>query len=542
MAKKPPKPLLFPSGFGGPVTVGLKLPKKKAPPKAKAKPAPRASYPPGSFASAFANRLGVAAPKAKPAAKPKPKKIKRPAGLKGPIKQNVRPPHRPAASGSSGTAATIPPHATTGAVAPRSVGAPTSAAVARSTPVRTTTTTSSSTTKTKTLTDAELVAQQLDPLYLQNTQELDAARRAEAQREALIKSLTTGLQGDLSGVAGQVQGDYDRAFAATTGLASAGQQAISAGAPTQNAQMEADLRAIGAPQEQIDQLRAKNQAIYGGGAATIFGREGVLPGTDLASQGAAASAYARSLPAIAGMQGQAQLTAVIRAAQENEQKIADARALIAAKAPQVLTQIQNDRIAAEQKQAVIDMTAEKFGLTKQTAKFNQAVTKTKLGYEKVRLDQGTQKLMSELYGLDANGNLTLAGRRAATAEAKARTKKVSATQIKNWTQFADDAYHGVSPKQRYDSKTGTWVAQPGTGKPAVSYNAALKQLLSQGASLAQAQKLLNAHYARGEGGRPLVSVQGRNALSRNGMPLTHPSDAPNAAQRALLQQLGLWGK
>jgi hypothetical protein len=484
--------------------------------------------------------------KAKPKAKPKPKVAPKPK-----VKKNVVPPKRPAASGSSGTAATIPPHATTGAVAPRSLGSPTAAAVARSTPARTGTSASVKKTTTKALTDQELLQQQLAPEYLANDQALAEARRAEAQREALIKSLTTGLQTDLGNVAGQVQGDYDRAFAATTALASAGQQALAAGAPDTTAQQIAQLQAIGAPQEQIDQLKAKNQAIFGGGAATIFGREGVLPGTDLASQGAAASAYARSLPGIAGMQGQDQLTAVIRAAQENEQKIADQRALITAKAPQILQSLQQSRQELQLKVAALNNEAAAAGLKQRVSiagltGYDPVTGKPTLAARKaaasVKSASNSLALRyASVFGYDpATGKPTLAAIKAMKADKAKAKKPPSATQTKNWNQYAEDAYHGVPAQRRYDSASGTFLQVPGTHKDAIAYYPALKGLMARGATLAQAQKVLNALYRKGEAGRPYVSLQGRLALERAGMPLRSPTAVPSAKQRTFLQKHGLW--
>ena len=92
---------------------------------------------------------------------------------------------------------------------------------------------------------------------------------------------------------------------------------------------------------------------------------------------------------------------------------------------------------------------------------------------------------------------------------------------------------------------------PFTGKDWVPYYPALKRLMAAGATLQQAQKVLNAYYPKGvvkdpktgqvfNPGRPWVSLQGRLALERSGMPLAHPMDAPTARQKSWLQQHGLW--
>jgi hypothetical protein len=146
-----------------------------------------------------------------------------------------------------------------------------------------------------------------------------------------------------------------------------------------------------------------------------------------------------------------------------------------------------------------------------------------------------------VYGYNPRtGQPTLAAIKASRADKAKGKKPPSATTMKNWNQYAEDAYHGVAPKTHYDAATNTFLPIPGTHKDAVPYYPALKGLLARGATLTQAQKVLNALYAKGEGGRPYVSLQGRLALQSAGMPLAHPMDVPSAQQRTYLQRRGLW--
>jgi hypothetical protein len=158
-----------------------------------------------------------------------------------------------------------------------------------------------------------------------------------------------------------------------------------------------------------------------------------------------------------------------------------------------------------------------------------------------RLSLEQQKAFSDLYGHDAAGNLTLAGRKAALAQYKAQqtTKKGGFTASQKQklqdsaAKLADLYYYGKP------DKTVGGVAQVGTGTPAIQdYQSALKLALSHGIPLAYAQKALNALYPMGQEGRPYIPVQQRAVLEASPFPMTDPLAKPSKAQVDYLKQHG----
>lgn len=469
---------------------------------------------------------------------PRPKPVLRQAG---PIKAPVR--------ATTGTRSTLPPHASTGAVRSHSLTDRTPAAKARLTPPPRRTVTAPATVDTSPfadLTDQDLVNQQLQPLYLENDQQMQELQRLQAQRAAVIQQMTQGIMGQLSTIAPQVQQEYQGFFDRNLSAAKEGAAALAAASPDK--QIQADLAAVGAPTEQHQQIATQDQNVFQGGGAVLQDVAGTIPGQAIASSGAAETAYARKLPAFAALQGQQTLKSFLQDMSDQQLKVLDDRRLIAAKAPGLLQDIMTSRLSQDAKNRALDL--EEAALRRQLGNdvFNRGVTRTKLTQAQTRLNQTSQQQntsnqmrYAEIYGYDPKtGKPTLAAIKAAKADKAKGKKPPSATALSNWNKFAEDAYHGVAPKTRYDTGTGQFVPIPGTGKQPVEYYAALKRLMAMGATLARAQQVLNSLYSKGEGGRPYVSLQGRLALENAGMPLPHTNAAPSAAQIAYLRQHGLW--
>jgi hypothetical protein len=503
---------------------------------------------------------------------PKPPPRRRPmaATPKAPIKAP--------AQASRGTASTIPQHAKTPAVKSHSLTDRTPAAKARprAQPRRSVAPTRAATPFDPNATfdpnagmsDQSLVDQQLAPLYLANDQELQAQQQFEQQRAAMIQAMTGGIMGQLGQLAPAVSSDY-QGFVDRTNAAGRESGAALATATT-DPQIKADLAAIGAPAEQVQQISDQNQNIFQGGGAVLSHVGGTVPAAAIAAEGAAQTAYARKLPAIAGLQGVQMLQSMLQEAATQRQQISGERAQIAARAPSLLQDILSSRASQAAKTRALDL--EEAALRRQLGNdlFGRAVTKVKLKQSaqgltlsgkrlkasttlaQRRLDaQAAQQNLTnafrfaEIYGFDPKtGKPTLAAVKAANAD-KAKAKKQAAkpptaTALSNWNKFAEDAYHGVAPKTRYDSGSGTFVPVPGTGKQPIEYYPALKRLLAMGATLTRAQTILGALYGKGEGGRPYVSLQGRLALERAGMPLVHTNAVPSPRQLAYLRAHGLW--
>lgn len=157
-----------------------------------------------------------------------------------------------------------------------------------------------------------------------------------------------------------------------------------------------------------------------------------------------------------------------------------------------------------------------------------------------RLSLSQQKAYSDMYGVDANGKLTLAGRKAALAEWKAEhpaskggfTKKQLADLSGKAAKLADLYFYGTPDK----TSAGGVVTK---GIPAIDdYQKALKLALSNGIPMAIAQRALNALYPIGAENRPYIPIQQRMLLEQAGLPMSNPVGAPTRAQAQWLNAHG----
>lgn len=430
-----------------------------------------------------------------------PAKGKVQAGKKAPIKAPVRP--------SRGTASTLPRHASTPAVKSHSIADRTPAAKARALPRPRVTRAPVRTAQQVYdhgigpdgidvgMSDQDLVDQQLAPLYMENDQAFEREQEFERQRAAMIQSLTGELMGKLGTIAPQVAQDYNNFIATNTSLAQEAQQALAASST--NPQTQADLSAINAPQEQKDQLAEQAQQVFQGGGSVLFTRQGLVPGQQLAGQGAAATAYARTLPGIAGLQGAQAMRQFLAQSAETQQSLLDQRRLIAAKAPGILQEIMSSRASEAAKQRALDL--EEAALRRQLGndRFDRAVTKTKLGFEQTRLTQNQKRINLEALQQDRNWQATLKRlqissaaekRKASELEMKARSGGFTPSQLAKMKgvayTIADHAFHGFTET----NSKGETVA---THRP-LTYGEAIREMLKEGIPLRLAQPALNFYY------------------------------------------------
>jgi hypothetical protein len=165
----------------------------------------------------------------------------------------------------------------------------------------------------------------------------------EQQRETALRQFADAMVAQLKGVPGQVQSDYQTAQNAISGYAQTAANGLAAANP--NAQTQALLQAIGAPQAQQDAVTAHNNDVFGGGAGVLYAREGMLPAQQTASDQASALLYARSLPAIAALSG-------IQGLRQFQNQDAVARQQLAAQAPDLTLKLRQQR--AQNTQANLD--------------------------------------------------------------------------------------------------------------------------------------------------------------------------------------------
>lgn len=494
------------------------LPKKKTPARSRTPP----GYNPFSAGPSPTPRFGGrglsgtefvratsrgAVPKKK--AKPKP----------GPVK----PPSRPAGAGSQGTAATTPAHARTGAPAPRNLPAnQTPSQQARAQAARTTTSRTSTSSILEpqaptALTDEQLAQQIVESMYAPDVADLAAQ---EKNQRAALQQFTQALITQLSGVAPQVASDYDLAQTQQTALAQMASNQLAAAGTDVQAQTNADLAAIGAPQQQLDQLRAQNANTFGGGAATQFFTQGTIPGQSLAADRAAQLGYARNLPGIAGLQGVDALRNITYNAGLARQKLASEKRKSVFETTQSLGDRRLKEQAAAQNQAIVEA---QLGLKVQGQKFDQAATTVRLQNDKIRLG------MSQLQN-DRNWQATLdrlgiadAGLKLRIAESQAKLNRTAKNG--GWTDAQVARFRRDAAQVAKRSFEGIPIKEGGTvtGYQHWTYQEAMRELLAAKVPLSIAQQALNSYWSKpgarqewedpGEG-RPFTRYQNRRTGRR----------------------------
>ena len=139
--------------------------------------------------------------------------------------------------------------------------------------------------------------------------QLAAARVSAQQQNAAIKGFAAALMGKLQPIAGQVGADYNQAISQTGALAQSAATFLQQANPTP--QVQALLAGVNAPAEQQAQLAGNLGQTFGGAAAVLNFLGGAVPGSELATQKAAAEAQARQYPALAALRGQQDFAAAL---------------------------------------------------------------------------------------------------------------------------------------------------------------------------------------------------------------------------------------
>jgi hypothetical protein len=174
------------------------------------------------------------------------------------------------------------------------------------------------------------------------------------QQNTAIRSFANALLGKLQPIAKQVGGDYNQAINQIGGLSGQAAQYLNAQNPTPVQQ--ALLSSVGAPPEQQAQSALQLGNTFRGGAGALAFTQGVVPGSELAGDKAAAQASARQLPGIAALKGQQDLASALFNQSQNRMKleatrpglVADAQSQIDLNANRAATLAQGDRRLTDQ--------------------------------------------------------------------------------------------------------------------------------------------------------------------------------------------------
>jgi hypothetical protein len=133
-----------------------------------------------------------------------------------------------------------------------------------------------------------------------------AAQQAYAKgQNTAIQQFALALMGKLQPIAGQVGADWSQSIADTGALANQAATFLQQANPTP--QVEQLLQAVNAPASQQQQLAGQFGQEYGGGAAVLNYLGGAVPGSEMATDRAAAVTQAAQYPALAALRGQQDL-------------------------------------------------------------------------------------------------------------------------------------------------------------------------------------------------------------------------------------------
>lgn len=377
-----------------------------------------------------------------------------------------------------------------------------------------------------------LVDSQLAPLFVSQATAEKKQATDQAAAQAALKGFTKELLNVLSGAPSRIGQDYDNALAQQTALSQAASRGLAAASP--NAQTQADLGAIGAGAQQQAALAA--QDAFPGLAGVLFTAQGSVPGQALAASKAAAQQYAEGLPAVASSTSLLGLKNLLYQGSQQKADLAAKRAEINAQRPGLIQQAeaaiakqaadaQEAQIKAALAESLIGSRALSGQVAVQNAKTSAFRANTAARQGDARLAQGGYALKLRQVQNDRNYQATLRRLgiseanlklRANQIEAKRRVGGLSASKVKQLQKaagvIAGKAWNGVEGKD----ETGVYLEH-------MTYQEAIREMLTQGIPLTIAQRALNYYWSkpgltaewekRGEG-RPYIKFQTRQRLKK----------------------------
>ena len=347
----------------------------------------------------------------------------------------------------------------------------------------------------------------------------DTQAQQRAQQEVAASQAAAQLLANL-GLGNQAAQSYTQAAQALGGLAQGFSGQTATDATNAANQVAAQAAALGAPAGSVQTSTGQTSQPAALGNV-LYSLGGFIPGNLLLTEGQAAAAQQRGLPANFLEYGNQMAGGELAAGQSNAdaltQNILNARAQEPSLYQSILSSLGQQATNSALAQSLIGSRAVTGQVAQQNASTNRFKATTAAAYDQGRLAQS-----------------------AAATAAKANKPPSAATE-KYLNGLASTLYNGTPPKYEFktvtDPKTGQktsgWYSVPGTGTKAVQWNQAVNKLVAAGASRKKAVQLLNAQgWAPGEGGRPTTVGKKwtANAFAAQ--------NAANAAAQAFLRAHG----
>lgn len=344
------------------------------------------------------------------------------------------------------------------------------------------------------LTAEEQAAEFADALLAPQHTALD---QQERNRQQAITQFTAELIRVLGGQPAAIEQDYNNAIAQQAALAAESRAGLQAASP--DAQVQADLAAIGAPDAQREALARQLGNVFGGGGATLFETGGRIPGAALAADKAAELGFARTLPSVVGLQGQQNLaTMLAQIAQERERVNATRPGLLLQREAQLADQALKQRAADWNEQYL----RAQLGLKVDAQKFGQAAETERLRQGQARLELSTtqalerqRQWLTDTFGFDpATGLSTVEYKRYQLAEKKAgQSGKKGGFTAKQRRDMQAEAFATAQTGfvGGYTDTRGTFIALEDGKKQPVEV---LRDLIGSGIPFDLAIKALNRFW------------------------------------------------
>ena len=239
-----------------------------------------------------------------------------------------------------------------------------------------------------------------------------------------VTGLSSALAGILQGIAPQVQQDYGdaatRQAAFAKGFSDHLQQTLGQNATNTSSFLQ---NIVGAPSSQVSQVAS--QVAPSAAGDTLYGVRGYIPASTLNEEGAAYTANARQLPAIANSQGLQQIGKIQADQAKQDAAFAQQIGTEAGKAPQYQRQLTNDAFnqnakthAANLADAKFGLDQSKFTLQQNVDAFNQKYKVDTLNLRGQSLQLQSQKFARSILQSDRSYSVSLAGLGLRTAAAK----------------------------------------------------------------------------------------------------------------------------
>lgn len=330
----------------------------------------------------------------------------------------------------------------------------------------------------------------------------DALNQAANARQGSVTAATAELAKLFGQYGPTAAGGYDQNIAGDAAVSQSLADRLNNQGAAGSSDIAAKLAAISADPALAARVSGEVSQ-YGTGAANAGFAIGAADLNRLLSEKAHAKDYGAKLPGIAGQYG---LQATQQLQGDTQRQISDAITQLQQKRPDLVMGLLNQRNQQHQQDLLNRLAAKQYGLKVKE-------TNASVGAANARTAAANAKAISDIYGLAPDGSLSLAGRKVAALEAKAKAKKATLTpaQAKGVYSAADKKadllYHGVSPVV---NSSGVATNQP---RPALAgpdgYQRALSQLMAvygkSGLTVADAKKILNGYYQPGEDGRPMFT-------------------------------------